>query len=159
MRALITGITGQDGAYLAKLLLGKGYEVYGTHRTHSVAGFGRLQALGVDRGVRLIALDLSDWAAVQAVIRQVQPDEVYNLAGQSSVAASFKQPLQTADVNAMGVVRLLEALRTIKADTRFFQASSGDMFRAAAATQDESTPLHPHSPYGVAKAFAHWMTV
>lgn len=160
MRALITGVTGQDGAYLAKLLLAKGYEVCGTHRTQSVAGFGRLQALGVDRNVRLIPLDLPAWPAVQAVVEQVRPDEVYNLAGQSSVAHSFDQPLLTADVDATAALQLLEALRRHRPQARFFQASSGELFGGTdAVPQDETTPFHPRSPYAVAKLFAHWMTV
>jgi GDPmannose 4,6-dehydratase len=159
-RALITGVTGQDGAYLAQLLLGKGYEVYGTHRKNSGAGLGRLQALGVDRGVRLIALDLPDQQAVHAVIEQVRPDEVYNLAGQSSVANSFDQPLLTADVDATAALQLLEALRTHSPQARFFQASSGELFGGTdEVPQNETTPFHPCSPYAVAKLFAHWMTV
>ena len=159
MRALITGVTGQDGAYLAQLLLEKGYEVYGTQRPNSGSGTGRLQALGIEGDVRLIPLDLENAPEVRRTVRELRPGEVYNLAGQSSVVASFEQPLATAAANAMGALHLLEALRLDAPVARLFQASSCELFGLSAAPQNESTPFQPRSPYAVAKLFAHGMTV
>jgi len=159
-RALITGITGQDGAYLSKLLRDHGYEIYGTHRPDSGTGTARLRELGTERDVRLLPLDLRDDAGVRAVIALAQPAEVYHLASQSSVAASFEQPLLTADLNALGTLRLLEALRTLAPAARLFHASSSEIFgRGPRPAQDENTPPHPRSPYAVAKLFAHWSTI
>lgn len=158
MRALITGVTGQDGAYLSQLLLGKGYEVYGTYRPESVTGTRRLRALGVEPEVRLVPLDLTAAPAVQQLVRELAPDEVYNLAGQSSVMASFEQPLSTAAANAMGALHLLEALRQERPRGRLFQASSSELFGLRAAPQNEATPFQARSPYAVAKLFAHQMT-
>lgn len=158
MRALITGVTGQDGAYLSQLLLGKGYEVYGTYRPESGTGTRRLRALAIEHEVRLVPLDLTAAPAVQRLVRELAPDEVYNLAGQSSVVASFEQPLSTAAANGMGALHLLEALRQERPTGRLFQASSSELFGLQAAPQNEATPFQPRSPYAVAKLFAHQMT-
>lgn len=158
--ALITGVSGQDGAYLAKLLLSEGYEVYGAMRRSSSPNIWRLEELGIAEDVRPVLMDLSELSNIQRVIEKVQPDEIYNLAAQSFVAASFEQPLYTTDVTGVGVVRLLEALRQTKPDTRMYQASTSEMFgKVQAVPQDEHTPFYPRSPYGVAKLAAHWMMV
>src|SRR5438067_2925372 len=159
-RALITGITGQDGAYLAKLLLEKGYEVFGAHRRTASANLWRLQELGVDRDVTLLAADLLEFTNVLRIVEKTEPDEVYNLAAQSFVAASFELPIYTGDVDALGVTRLLEAIRVARPQARFYQASTSEMFGKVRETpQTESTPFHPRSPYGVAKVFGHYTTV
>jgi GDPmannose 4,6-dehydratase len=159
-RALITGVTGQDGAYLSKLLLEKGYAVYGSTREAPAANLERLRLLGTDREVRLVSCDLSDTDAIRTVIESVQPDELYNCAAQSFPSASFAEPLLVTDIDGAAVARLLEVLRGSAPDTRFFQASSAEMFGAAAvAPQDETTPFRPPSPYAAAKALAHWMAV
>lgn len=158
-RALITGVTGQDGAYLAKHLVDAGYEVYGGDCQFTAEGLARLQAVGVEAAVRLLPLDLRDAGNVNRHIEQIQPDEVYNLAAQSAVVASFSDPLLTTDVNAAGALRVLEALRRHRPDARVFQASTAQLFGDnATAPQDESTPFAPCNPYAVAKLFAHWMT-
>jgi GDPmannose 4,6-dehydratase len=159
-RALITGITGQDGAYLAKLLLDNGYEVFGAYRRTASMNLWRLQELGIDRQVQMTPMDLLEYSNIQRVIESVRPDEVYNLAAQSFVGISFEQPLYTSDVDALGVTRMLEAIRSAKPDTRFYQASTSEMFgKVQQVPQTESTPFYPRSPYGVAKLYAHWMTV
>jgi GDPmannose 4,6-dehydratase len=159
-RALITGITGQDGAYLAKLLLERGYEVHGTYRRSSSPSLWRLDEVGVTAQIRQVTLDLLEFSNILKVIQKVEPDEVYNLASQSFVGISFEQPLYTADVDALGVARLLEAVRTVNPKVRYYQASSSEMFgRAKSWPQTEETAFYPRSPYGVAKLFAHWMTV
>jgi len=159
-RALITGIRGQDGAYLARLLLEKGYEVYGADRRSGDSGFWRLKELGIERDVRIRYMDLLELTNIMREIERISPDEVYNLAAQSFVQASFEQPILTADIDAIGVLRLLEALRTVKPDTRFYQASTSEMFgRVQEIPQNEKTPFYPRSPYGVAKLFGHWITV
>lgn len=156
MRALITGVTGQDGAYLAELLLARGYEVLGTHRPRVLPELWRLEALGVARGVNLIPFDLTEIGAAQQLIDWTTPDEIYNLAAQSSVAASFQAPIDTSEVNALGALRLLEAVRQVKPDIRFFQASSQEMFGLSDSwPQSEQTPFRPLNPYGVAKLHAH----
>jgi GDPmannose 4,6-dehydratase len=158
--ALITGITGQDGAYLAELLLGKGYTVYGAHRRTSSPNTWRLEALGILEQVKLVSIDLLEYSNIQRVLEQTQPDEVYNLAAQSFVATSFEQPIYTGDVDALGVARLLEAIRTLNPKIRFYQASTSEMYgKVQAVPQNEQTPFYPRSPYGVAKLYAHWMTV
>jgi GDPmannose 4,6-dehydratase len=159
-RAFISGISGQDGAYLSKLLLEKGYEVHGgVHRTDGSAP-SRLEELGVADAVVLHDFDVLDLASVQRVLERVAPDEIYNLAAQSFVGASFEQPIHSADVSALGAMRLLECLRQAKAGSRFYQASTSEMFGSAdKAPQSESTPFNPKSPYGIAKLFAHWSTV
>lgn len=159
-RALITGITGQDGAYLAKLLLDNGYEVFGAYRRTASMNLWRLQELGIDQQVQMTPMDLLEYSNIQRVIEHVRPDEVYNLAAQSFVGISFEQPLYTSDVDALGVTRMLEAIRSAKPDTRFYQASTSEMFgKVQQVPQTESTPFYPRSPYGVAKLYAHWMTV
>lgn len=159
-RALITGIRGQDGAYLSRLLLGKGYEVYGADRRSGDSGFWRLKELGIEGDVKIRYMDLLELTNIMREIERIRPDEVYNLAAQSFVQASFEQPILTADIDAMGVLRLLEALRVVKPDTKFYQASTSEMFgRVQAIPQDEKTPFYPRSPYGVAKVFGHWITL
>jgi len=159
-RALITGVTGQDGAYLAKLLLEKDYAVFGTHRHGSPTGNARLRELGIEREVVLLPLDLCEQDDVLAVVNEVQPEEVYNLAAQSSVASAFREPLRTADINALGALRMLEALRRRRSEARFFQASSSQLFgNVNVVPQCETTPFQPSSAYGTAKLFAHWSTV
>jgi GDPmannose 4,6-dehydratase len=159
-RALITGITGQDGAYLAQLLLDKGYEVFGAYRRSASANLWRLDELGITERVKLVAFDLLEYSNIQRVLEKVQPDEVYNLAAQSFVALSFEQPLYTGDTDALGVTRLLESIRVVNPKIRFYQASTSEMYGKIQATpQTESTPFYPRSPYGVAKLYAHWMTV
>lgn len=159
-KALITGIRGQDGAYLAKHLLEEGYEVYGADRRSGDTTFWRLEAMGIRDDVKILYMDLLELTNIIAVLRKVQPDEIYNLAAQSFVATSFDQPMVTTDVNAMGTLRILEAMRVLEPATRFYQASTSEMFGKVAETpQSERTPFHPRSPYGVAKLYAHWITV
>ncbi len=157
-RALITGITGQDGSYLAEHLLGKGYEVVGVVRRTSHHSYERIEHL-IPR-VRIAAADLLDQHSLTMVIHDVQPDEVYNLAAQSFVPTSFTQPVLTGEFTALGVTRILEAIRLACPTTRFYQASSSEMFGKVTETpQRESTPFYPRSPYGVAKLYGHWITV
>ncbi len=164
-KALITGITGQDGSYLAELLLGKGYEVHGLVRRSSTFGTERIEHLYQDphaAGARLFLHygDLTDGAGLRQVLTRVQPEEVYNLGAQSHVRVSFDQPVYTAQVDAVGTLRLLEALRDLGLPTRFYQASSSEMFGKVRETpQTETTPFYPRSPYGCAKAFSYWQTV
>jgi GDPmannose 4,6-dehydratase len=160
--ALITGITGQDGAYLAQLLLGKGYRVVGVlRRSASSDVIGeRLRWLGVLNQVELVDGNLTDLSSLIRIVDSVQPDEVYNLAAQSFVATSWQQPLLTGQVTGMGVVNVLEAMRITKSKARFYQASSSEMFGLIQeARQSERTPFHPRSPYGAAKLYGHWMTI
>src|ERR1700733_7588843 len=161
-RALITGITGQDGAYLSKLLLEKGYSVTGIVRRSSHAGVDdhRLRWLGVSDRVELRDGDLSDISSLMRVIRDVQPDELYNLGSQSFVQSSWQQPVLTANVTAVAVTNVLEALRILKPDTRFYQASSSEMFgKVQRPIQSETTPVYPPSPDSGAKLYGHWITV
>jgi GDPmannose 4,6-dehydratase len=158
--AVITGITGQDGAYLSKLLLGKGYRVIGFTPRRGSDTLWRLRELGVQEAVEFEYGDVTDLASILRVIRQYQPDEVYNLAAQSFVRASWDEPAHTADVNAIGVANVLEAVRQGFPGARFYQASTSEMFgKIQAERQDESTPFYPRSPYGVAKLYGHWITV
>ena len=160
--AIVTGVTGQDGAYLAEALLTRGYRVYGTYRRTSSANFWRIEELGVDRHpeLKLVEYDLLDLSASLRLIDKARPDEIYNLAAQSFVAVSFDQPLNTALVTGLGPLHLLEAIRIVDRKIRFYQASTSEMFGKAQATpQNETTPFYPRSPYGVAKLFAHWSTV
>jgi GDPmannose 4,6-dehydratase len=160
--ALITGITGQDGAYLADLLLEKGYRVIGTYRRTSSVRFWRIRDLGIANAddLELVELDLRDLGSCVRVLDQYSPCEVYNLAAQSYVGVSFDQPIVTGEVTGLGVTNLLEAIRITDCGIRFYQASSSEMFgKVQAVPQDESTPFYPRSPYGVAKLYAHWMTV
>ena len=158
MRALITGITGQDGSYLAELLLTKGYEVFGLVRRSSVKRFERIEAI-MD-SISLVEGDLTDQSSLDSVIDAVQPDEVYNLAAQSFVPVSWNQPVLTGDVTGLGVTRVLEAIRKHSPKARFLQASSSEMFgKVREMPQTELTPFYPRSPYGVAKTFGHYITV
>jgi GDPmannose 4,6-dehydratase len=160
--ALITGVTGQDGAYLSELLLAKGYTVYGAYRRTSSVNFWRLSELGIAAhpSLKLVEYDLTDLGASIALIQSAQPDEVYNLAAQSFVAVSFQQPTTTNQITGQGALNLLEAIRLVKPDTRFYQASTSEMFgKVQAVPQVETTPFYPRSPYGVAKLYAHWMTI
>ncbi|HKY32142.1 MAG TPA: GDP-mannose 4,6-dehydratase [Candidatus Polarisedimenticolia bacterium] len=163
-RALITGITGQDGSYLTELLLSKGYEVWGLIRRSSSFNTGRIDHVYQDpheRGVRLKLLfgDLNDASSLNQAIRMARPDEIYNLAAQSHVRVSFDIPEYTAEIDALGTVRLLEAIREVGIRTRFYQASSSELFgQVAESPQSERTPFNPRSPYGCAKAFAFWIT-
>lgn len=160
--ALVTGITGQDGAYLTELLLDKGYTVYGTYRRTSSVNFWRLEELGVHahQNLHLVEYDLTDMGANIALMQKVQPDEVYNLAAQSFVGVSFDQPSTTAQITGIGCLNLLEAIRLVNPKIRFYQASTSEMFgKVQAVPQIEETPFYPRSPYGVAKLYAHWMTI
>ncbi|MBO8184585.1 GDP-mannose 4,6-dehydratase [Streptomyces spirodelae] len=162
--ALITGITGQDGSYLTELLLGKGYTVHGLLRRSSSFNTGRIDHLYQDphdegRSLVLHHADLSDGVALVNLLRDLRPDEVYNLGAQSHVRVSFDSPLYTGDVTGMGTIRLLEAIRASGIDTRIYQASSSEMFGAAPPPQHEATPFHPRSPYGCAKVFSYWSAV
>ncbi|WP_312512820.1 GDP-mannose 4,6-dehydratase [Massilia sp.] len=161
-RALITGITGQDGAYLAQLLLEKGYHVTGTYRRSSSVNFWRIEELGIaaHANLSLVEYDLTDLASSLRLIENARPDEVYNLAAQSFVGVSFDQPLATASITGLGAVNLLEAIRIVNPKIRFYQASTSEMFgKVQAVPQKEDTPFYPRSPYGVAKLYAHWMTI
>ena len=163
-KALITGVTGQDGSYLAELLLSKGYEVHGIVRRASSFNTGRLEPIYRDpheAGVRFLMHygDLSDSGSLVNLIRELDPDEIYHLGAQSHVKVSFEVPEYTADATAMGTVRILEAIRASGVDTRFYQASSSEMFGSAPPPQNEDTQFHPRSPYGVSKVFSYWMTV
>jgi GDPmannose 4,6-dehydratase len=157
-RALITGITGQDGSYLAEWLLEQGYEVYGVVRRSSTVNFERIAHIQ-DR-VELISADLTDQSSLYAALQQSDPAEVYNLAAQSFVQTSWTQPVLTGEVTALGVTRMLEALRMFNPKIRFYQASSSEMFgKVQAVPQREDTPFYPRSPYGVAKVYGHWATI
>ncbi len=157
-RALITGITGQDGSYLAEFLLKKNYEVYGLTRRTSTPNYERIKDI-VDK-IELIPGDLLDQHSLTEAVKNIQPDEVYNLAAQSFVPTSWNQPVLTGEFTALGVTRILEAIRLTKPDARFYQASSSEMFgKVQESPQNEKTPFYPRSPYGVAKVYGHWITV
>jgi len=161
-RALITGITGQDGAYLSQFLIQKGYEVHGAVRRSSHLGVAdhRLRWLGIHNDVRLHDANLSDISSLVRLVQEIQPDELYNLAAQSFVATSWRQPIVTANITAVGVTNVLEAVRIVKPDTRFYQASSSEMYgMVQQPVQSETTPFYPRSPYAVAKLYGHWITV
>jgi len=156
--ALVTGITGQDGPYLAEFLLTKGYKVYGLTRRSSNPNFERLKNIIDD--IQLLSGDLLDQHSLTEAVKKSQPDELYNLAAQSFVKASWEQPVLTGDFTGIGVTRMLEAVRLAKPDTKFYQASSSEMFGKVMETpQSENTPFYPRSPYGVAKVYGHWITV
>ncbi|EJL67884.1 GDP-mannose 4,6-dehydratase [Variovorax sp. CF313] len=160
--AVVTGITGQDGAYLAELLLAKGYVVYGTYRRTSSVNFWRIEELGIQTNpdLHLVEYDLTDLGSSIELIRQAEPVEVYNLAAQSFVGVSFNQPAATAQITGVGALHLLEAIRLVNPKIRFYQASTSEMFgKVQAIPQVEDTPFYPRSPYGVAKLYAHWMTI
>ncbi|ABQ29732.1 MULTISPECIES: GDP-mannose 4,6-dehydratase [Acidiphilium] len=160
--ALVTGITGQDGAYLSQLLLGKGYEVFGVIRRSSHRGVEdhRLRWLGIADKVTLLDGDLADLSSLVRIVKDVRPDEVYNLAAQSFVASSWRQPILTANITAVGVTNILEAIRAEQPEARFYQASSSEMYGLIQEPmQSEATPFYPRSPYAVAKLYGHWITV
>lgn len=162
LTAIITGVTGQDGAYLSQLLLDKGYRVYGTFRRTSSVNFWRLEELGVDKhpNLHLVEFDLTDLSTCIRLLQSSGATEIYNLAAQSFVGVSFEQPITTAEITGLGAVNLLEAIRIVNPKVRFYQASTSEMFgKVQAIPQIESTPFYPRSPYGVAKLYAHWMTV
>ncbi len=156
--AIITGITGQDGSYLSELLLEKGYKVYGIKRRTSDLNYGNVEHLKND--IEFIYADMTDLPSLITAVKKAKPDEVYNLAAQSFVQTSWEQPILTADVDALGVTNILEALRMEKPDAHFYQASTSEMFgKVQAVPQSETTPFYPRSPYGVAKLYGHWITV
>ena len=160
--ALVTGISGQDGAYLAQLLLDKGYQVYGAYRRTSSVNFWRIEELGIQShpNLHLVEYDLTDLGASLALVQKIQPSEIYNLAAQSFVGVSFEQPTTTAKITGLGALNLLEAIRLVNPRIRFYQASTSEMFgKVQAVPQKEDTPFYPRSPYGVAKLYAHWMTI
>ncbi|KAF6684763.1 GDP-mannose 4,6-dehydratase [Pantoea agglomerans] len=160
--AVITGITGQDGAYLAELLLDKGYKVFGTYRRTSSVNFWRIEELGIKQNpnLHLVEYDLTDLSSSIRLLQESKATEVYNLAAQSFVGVSFDQPLTTAEITGIGPVNLLEAIRIVNPKIRFYQASTSEMFgKVQAIPQKEDTPFYPRSPYGVAKLYAHWMTI
>lgn len=159
-KALITGITGQDGAYLAKFLLDKNYVVYGAFRRTSDLHLNRLKYLGIEAAVHYLPLELLEFSNLYTAIERVQPDEIYNLGAQSFVALSFEEPLFTLDATGTGPLRMLEAIRRVNPEVKFYQASSSEMFGKVQGTpQDEKTPFYPRSPYAIAKLCAHWYTV
>jgi len=157
-KAFITGVTGQDGSYLAELLLDKGYEVYGMVRRTSTVRYERIKH--IQDQIHIIQGDLQDQTSLSRAIAEIQPDEIYNLAAQSFVPTSWNQPVFTGEATALGVTRMLESVHTVKPDARFYQASSSEMFgKVQEVPQRESTPFYPRSPYGVAKVYGHWITV
>lgn len=157
-KALVTGITGQDGSYLAEFLLDKGYDVWGMHRRTSTMNFDRITHI-TDK-IHLVQGDLLDQNSIQNLIREAQPDEVYNLAAQSFVPTSWNQPLLTGEITALGVTRMLEAIRSVNPRIKFYQASTSEMFgKAREVPQRETTPFYPRSPYGASKVYGHWITV
>ncbi len=161
-KAVITGITGQDAAYLAELLLNKGYKVYGTYRRTSSVNFWRIEELGIKNhpNLELLEYDLTDLSASIRLLQHTEADEVYNLAAQSFVGVSFEQPITTAEITGIGPVNLLEAIRIVNHKIKFYQASTSEMFgKVQEIPQKETTPLYPRSPYGVAKLYAHWMVI
>ena len=164
-RALVTGITGQDGSYLAELLLEKGYEVYGIVRRKSKLDYGNLEGLGIKDKINFIFADITDMAAMIYAVKESQPDEVYNLAAMSFVAQSFREPVASANITGIAAANILEAIRTVKPDARYYQASTSEMFGGCREDQEEGFDgytedsfFHPRSPYGVAKLYAHWIT-
>lgn len=160
--AIVTGISGQDGAYLAQLLLDNGYRVFGTYRRTSSVNFWRIEELGIDQHpqLELVEYDLTDLGAAINLVQRAQPAEIYNLAAQSFVSVSFEQPVTTAQITGIGALHMLEAIRIVDSGIRFYQASTSEMFgKVQQVPQTEETPFYPRSPYGVAKLYAHWMTV
>ena len=162
--ALITGITGQDGAYLVNLLLQKNYKVYGTYRRTSSVNFWRLDELGVDYlnnpNLQLVEFDLTDLGGITRLLEKIKPDEIYNLAAQSFVGVSFEQPKTTAEITGIGALNILEAIRQVNPKIKYYQASTSEMFgKVQSIPQNEKTPFYPRSPYGVAKLYAHWITI
>jgi GDPmannose 4,6-dehydratase len=161
-KAIVTGVTGQDGAYLSELLLEKGYKVFGTYRRNSSVNFWRSEELGIQKhpNFHLVEFDLTDLGNCISLVQRCNPDEIYNLAAQSFVGVSFEQPTTTAQITGLGALNLLETIRLVDQKIRFYQASTSEMFgEVQAIPQVEDTPFYPRSPYGVAKLYAHWMTV
>ena len=159
-KALITGINGQDGSYLAKFLIDKGYKVYGTCRRSTSEKFTRLKQLDVFDKIELFDFDLLEMTNIYETIKLIKPNEVYNLAAQSFVPSSFNVPILTSDINGLGTIRILEAIRSIDKKIKFYQASTSEMFgKVKEIPQNEETPFYPRSPYGVAKLYAHWITI
>ncbi|OGD92727.1 GDP-mannose 4,6-dehydratase [Candidatus Curtissbacteria bacterium RIFCSPHIGHO2_01_FULL_41_44] len=157
-RALITGVTGQDGSYLAEFLLSKGYKVFGLTRRTSTPNYERIKH--IEDKIELIPGDILDQQSLTSAVSLARPDEIYNLAAQSFVATSWSQPVLTGEFTALGVTRMLEAVRQVKPDAKFYQASSSEMFgKVKESPQNEKTPFHPRSPYGVAKVYGHWITI
>jgi GDPmannose 4,6-dehydratase len=158
--AFITGITGQDGAYLTELLLKKGYKVFGGYRRTSSPNFWRIEELGVQNDVELVEVDIQDTGNLIRVFDKTKPDEIYNLAAQSFVAVSFEKPVLTGEITAIGVTRVLEAIRIVNPKIKFYQASSSEMFgKVQEIPQTEATPFYPRSPYAAAKLYGHWLTI
>lgn len=158
--ALITGITGQDGAYLSRLLLEKGYKVFGAYRRSSSTNLWRLKELKIDKEIEYVSMELLEFSNILKMIETTHPNEIYNLGAQSFVETSFSQPLFTTEVNAMGTLRILEAIKTVDPTIRFYQASTSEMFgKVRTVPQNENTPFYPRSPYGVSKLYAHWITI
>ncbi len=157
-RALITGITGQDGAYLAKFLVGKGYKVFGGYRRSSTRNFWRLHYVDVKKDIELVPFDLIDQTSIMAAIKHAEPDEIYNLAAQSFVGVSFDEAVSTGEVSGLGVTRVLDSIRLINPRIKFYQASTSEMYGNAPAPQNETTPFEPQSPYAAAKLYGHWAT-
>tara|TARA_Y100000768_G_scaffold388196_1_gene382719 strand:+ start:837 stop:1868 length:1032 start_codon:yes stop_codon:yes gene_type:complete len=160
-KALITGITGQDGAYLAEFLIEKGYKVYGTFRRTSNPNFGRLKTLNILSEIELIPFDLLDQSSIINTLKLTNPDEIYNLAAQSFVGASFEQPSATGEITGLGLTRLIDSIRVVCPNSKFYQASSSEMFggEQGTAPQNEQTPFCPRSPYAAAKLYSHWVTI
>jgi GDPmannose 4,6-dehydratase len=159
-KAIVTGVTGQDGAWLSKLLIDRGYKVYGAIRRSSSRNLWRLEYLGVRDQITLVEFDLLEYSNIFNTVKDVRPDEFYNLAAQSFVGISFQQPISTMNVTGMGVAYILDALKTVSPETRFYQASTSEMFgKVQAIPQNETTPFYPRSPYGCAKLLGHWLTV
>ncbi len=161
-KAIVTGITGQDGAYLSEFLLQKGYKVYGTYRRTSSVNFWRIEELGIQNhpDLELVEYDLTDQANSISMVKQIKPDEIYNLAAQSFVGVSFEQPITTAYITGLGPLHLLEAIRQVDKNIKFYQASTSEMFgKVQEVPQTEKTQFYPRSPYGVAKLYAHWLTI
>ncbi|GAI02545.1 unnamed protein product, partial [marine sediment metagenome] len=158
--AFITGVSGQDGAYLSKFLLEKGYHVVGGERRTASGSLWRLESFGIEKDVEITEFELAEFTNIYRAIERHKADEIYNLAAQSYVAASFEIPTMTGDITGLGVCRILEAIRSINAGIKFYQASTSEMFgKVSQETQNEDTPFYPRSPYGVAKLYGHWITV
>jgi GDPmannose 4,6-dehydratase len=156
-KALITGITGQDGPYLAKLLIEKGYKVFGGYRRSSTRNFWRLHYLDVKKDITLVPFDLLDQTSIMSAIKECEPDEIYNLASQSFVGVSFEQAITTGEISGLGVTRILDSIRLINPKIKFYQASTSEMFGNAPQPQSENTPFEPASPYAAAKLYGHWV--
>jgi len=159
-KALVTGVTGQDGAYLARTLLQKNYDVYGLTARRSSDAKWRLRELGIEKDINYVNGDLTDGTSIQSAVSSVEPDEIYNLAAQSFVGVSWNQPILTSQIDAIGVTHILESIRSINPSIKFYQASTSEMFGLIQAEkQDEKTPFYPRSPYAVAKLYGHWITI